>query len=43
MLEEYGVASELWSATNYGELYREAVRAERQARLRPDQARAPGR
>eukprot|EP00913_Durusdinium_trenchii_P033191 g31073.t1 len=39
MLEEFGVASEIWSATNYGELYREAVRAERQARLRPHEAK----
>eukprot|EP00930_Biecheleria_cincta_P051253 TRINITY_DN3640_c0_g1_i1.p1 TRINITY_DN3640_c0_g1~~TRINITY_DN3640_c0_g1_i1.p1 ORF type:complete len:1058 (+),score=170.31 TRINITY_DN3640_c0_g1_i1:134-3307(+) len=35
LLEEYGVATEIWSATNYGELHREAVRVERQSRLRP--------
>lgn len=39
MLEDFGVASEIWSATNYGELYREAVRAEREARLRPHEAK----
>jgi len=39
MLEEYGVAAEIWSATNYGELHRDSVRAERHARLRPLEAK----
>ncbi|OLP85969.1 Pyruvate dehydrogenase E1 component [Symbiodinium microadriaticum] len=38
-LEEFGVATEIWSATNYGELHREAVRAERIARLSPHEAK----
>eukprot|EP00933_Yihiella_yeosuensis_P032854 TRINITY_DN2650_c1_g1_i1.p1 TRINITY_DN2650_c1_g1~~TRINITY_DN2650_c1_g1_i1.p1 ORF type:complete len:1052 (-),score=250.25 TRINITY_DN2650_c1_g1_i1:212-3367(-) len=38
MLEEFGVASEIWSATNYGELHREAVKADRFARLSPEKA-----
>lgn len=35
LLAEYGVGCEIWSATNIGELHREAFKAERQARLRP--------
>merc|ERR1711948_240628 len=35
LLAEYGVAAEIWSATNYGELHREANRTERYARLHP--------
>jgi len=35
MLEEYGVSAEIWSATNYGELHREAVECDRVARLTP--------
>jgi pyruvate dehydrogenase E1 component len=38
MLEEYGVATEIWSATNYGELHREALSAERIGRLSPKEA-----
>jgi len=38
-LEEFGVATEIWSATNYGELHREAVRAERIARLSPHEVK----
>jgi pyruvate dehydrogenase E1 component len=33
MLAEYGVGVELWSATSYGELYRDAVECDRVARL----------
>jgi pyruvate dehydrogenase E1 component len=33
MLAEYGVSAEIWSATNYGELHREAVECDRVARL----------
>jgi pyruvate dehydrogenase E1 component len=33
LLAEYDVAVELWSATSYGELYREAVECDRVARL----------
>jgi pyruvate dehydrogenase E1 component len=35
MLAEYGVGAEIWSATNYGELHREAVECDRVARLTP--------
>jgi len=35
MLEEYGVASEVWSATSFGELHREGLKLERLARLNP--------
>mmetsp|Transcript_26609 Transcript_26609/g.76710 ORF Transcript_26609/g.76710 Transcript_26609/m.76710 type:complete len:1047 (-) Transcript_26609:79-3219(-) len=35
LLAEYGVATEIWSATNYGELHREAVKADRHTRLNP--------
>jgi len=35
LLAEYDVGCEIWSATNIGELHREAYKAERQARLRP--------
>ena len=34
-LEEYGVRSEIWSATSYGELRREAMECERTNRLNP--------
>jgi len=33
--EEFGIACEIWSATNYGELHRDAVRSERIGRLSP--------
>lgn len=33
MLAEYGVACEIWSATSYGELQREAIACDRAARL----------
>jgi len=33
MLAEFGVAAEIWSATSYGELHREAVACDREARL----------
>lgn len=33
MLEEFGVGAEVWSATSYGELQREAVACQRSARL----------
>lgn len=36
LLEEYGVASEIWSATSYSELQREALHCERLARLQPE-------
>jgi len=36
---EYDVDVEIWSATNYGELHKEALRLDREARLRPDQAK----
>lgn len=35
LLAEYGVGCEIWSATNIGELHREAYKAERLARLKP--------
>jgi pyruvate dehydrogenase E1 component len=35
LLAEYDVACEIWSATNYGELYREMLKADRYARLHP--------
>jgi len=35
ILAEYDIGCEIWSATNIGELHREAVKAERQGRLRP--------
>lgn len=38
LLNEFGVAAEIWSATSYGELHREAIECERLARLQPDQA-----
>mmetsp|Transcript_135760 Transcript_135760/g.378285 ORF Transcript_135760/g.378285 Transcript_135760/m.378285 type:complete len:1053 (-) Transcript_135760:276-3434(-) len=36
LLADYDVACEIWSATNIGELYREAIAAERMGRLHPD-------
>merc|ERR1712226_1772226 len=33
LLAEFGVAAEVWSATSYGELHREAVACDRAARL----------
>lgn len=33
MLKEFGVGAEIWSATSYGELHREAVACDRAARL----------
>jgi pyruvate dehydrogenase E1 component len=35
MLEEYGVAADVWSVTSYQELYRDGHRAERWNRLHP--------
>jgi len=35
LLAEFGVGCELWSATNIGEMHREAFRKERYARLHP--------
>jgi len=35
LLAEYDIGCEIWSATNIGELHREAVKAERHGRLRP--------
>lgn len=35
LLAEYDVGCEIWSATNFGELHRDAVRCERTARLNP--------
>mmetsp|Transcript_37037 Transcript_37037/g.117886 ORF Transcript_37037/g.117886 Transcript_37037/m.117886 type:complete len:806 (+) Transcript_37037:819-3236(+) len=35
ILAEYDVACEVWSATNYGELHREAAKADRYTRLHP--------
>mmetsp|Transcript_73035 Transcript_73035/g.101247 ORF Transcript_73035/g.101247 Transcript_73035/m.101247 type:complete len:868 (-) Transcript_73035:360-2963(-) len=37
MLEEYGIACEVWSATNIGELHRDAVKVERHSRLHPEE------
>lgn len=37
-LAEYDIGCEIWSATNYGELHRGAVAAERYARLHPKEA-----
>lgn len=37
MLAEYDVGAEIWSATNIGELHREAMALDRYARLNPDQ------
>lgn len=37
LLAEYGVGCEIWSATNIGELHREAYKAERYARLHPQE------
>ena len=39
VLETYGVRSEIWSATSYGELRREGLECERDNRLSPDSAR----
>ena len=39
VLETYGVRSEIWSATSYGELRREGLECERDNRLTPDSAR----
>ncbi len=39
VLETYGVRSEIWSATSYGELRREGLDCERDNRLNPDSAR----
>ena len=39
LLEKYGVRSEIWSATSYGELRREGLECERLNRLNPDSAR----
>jgi len=38
LLAEYDVGCEVWSVTNYGELHREAVLAERHTRLHPAEA-----
>lgn len=35
MLEEYGVGAEVWSATSFGELHREALSLDRTSRLNP--------
>jgi len=35
-LEKYGIRSEIWSATSYGELRRDAMECERWNRLNPD-------
>ena len=42
LLEKYGVAADVWSATSYNELYRDAHRVERWNLLHPtrDAARA---
>merc|ERR1712228_1117014 len=37
MLAEFGVGAEIWSVTSYGELHREAVKADRNARLGGDE------
>jgi pyruvate dehydrogenase E1 component len=39
VLETYGVRSEIWSATSYGELRRDGLNCERENRLNPDSAR----
>jgi pyruvate dehydrogenase E1 component len=39
VLETYGVRSEIWSATSYGELRREGLDCERENRLNPNSAR----
>jgi pyruvate dehydrogenase E1 component len=40
--ERFGVAADVWSATSYGELHRDALEVERHNRLHPDQpARKP--
>jgi pyruvate dehydrogenase E1 component len=39
VLENYGVRSEIWSATSYGELRRDGLNCERENRLNPDSAR----
>jgi pyruvate dehydrogenase E1 component len=38
LLEKYGVAADVWSATSYNELYRDAHRAERWNLLHPGEA-----
>lgn len=38
LLAEYGVSCEIWSATNIGELYREAQECDRLGRLNPKEA-----
>ena len=38
LLEKYGVAADVWSATSYNELYRDANRAERWNLLHPGEA-----
>jgi len=35
LLADYGVGCEIWSATNIGEMHREAIKADRYARLHP--------
>ncbi len=39
ILEKYGVKSEIWSATSYGELRRDAMECDRWNRLNPDMER----
>ncbi len=39
ILEKYGVNSEIWSATSYGELRREGLECERENRLNPSKDR----
>ncbi len=41
LLEKAGIAADVWSVTSYTELYREAIEAEEQARLRPDSKSTP--
>ena len=38
LLEKYGVAADVWSATSYNELYRDAERVERWNRMHPTEA-----
>ena len=36
LLEDFGLAADIWSVTSYSELYRDAIEAERCNRLNPD-------
>ncbi|HSP37548.1 MAG TPA: pyruvate dehydrogenase (acetyl-transferring), homodimeric type, partial [Frankiaceae bacterium] len=41
LVEEWNIAADLWSATSWNELHREAVRCERENLLSPEEPREP--